>query len=829
VILDTASFWRCHLTLKDPVVGKASEAKPKELKKGELHWNSEPPPAGWVKPEFDDGHWWRSPGPFYGGYGDARGYVAAPDTIGLICLRGKFGVDDPAKIKSLTFSATYRGGIVVYLNGKEVKRAHLPDGAITAETPAEEYPKDAYLTPEGKIIRWGWGDPGKYADRCELRIRKVSEVVVPTDGLRKGMNVLAVEVHRSPYAEGIFGVGNWWDGFRCHVGLNSVRLGTTSPEAVTANVSRPKGFQVWNANPMMAIFDMDYGDPTEDLHPIYIAGARNAAFSGQVVISSDETIKGLKAEIGDLVLAGGKGGKIASSAVQVRYAKPGGLEGGSDGRYGTNEVSRFDALDESAPAEVPVYKKARGRAPFGAVQPVWVTVNVPADAAAGEYEGKLTVRAEGQKDTTVPVRLVVSAFKLPDPRENVTFVDMIQSPESVALYYGVPLWSDRHWALIDKTFQQLGRIGNKTVYIPLICKTHFGNSESMVRRVKAGDGAHTGDFTIMEKYLDIAEKHLGKPPVVVFYVWDHFSGGGYFGGAVDPTKVKKTPVSLLDPEKKELSTFEGPTFLEQEAEAFWKPIADELLLRMKKRGLEKSVMLGIGSDVRPGKEVVELWKKLLPDAQWVLHTHGLDSRLHGVPVGYCATVWKAGYAKDPEVGYTYGWQRKELVAQFQRDLVFGWALTQNRLLPENNIGGNQRGFGRNGADFWPPFKNDKGQRVGSLAGRYPESGWAQLSLKTCFLAPGPEGALSTVRWEMTCEGVNECEARIFIEKALLDKALRAKLGEERAGKLQTMLDKRIRAGLWGAQNYGWYVSSGWQKRSEELFVAAAEVAGVLGK
>ena len=67
-----------------------------------------------------------------------------------------------------------------------------------------------------------------------------------------------------------------------------------------------------------------------------------------------------------------------------------------------------------------------------------------------------------------------------------------------------------------RTKVRLGRTGNKSVYIPLICKTHFGNSDTMVRWVKQTDGSYKGDFTIMEKHLDIAEKYQGKPPVVCF-------------------------------------------------------------------------------------------------------------------------------------------------------------------------------------------------------------------------------------------------------------------------------------------------------------------------
>ena len=36
---------------------------------------------------------------------------------------------DPAQVKSLTLSVSYQGGVVVYFNGEEVARQHLPQGA----------------------------------------------------------------------------------------------------------------------------------------------------------------------------------------------------------------------------------------------------------------------------------------------------------------------------------------------------------------------------------------------------------------------------------------------------------------------------------------------------------------------------------------------------------------------------------------------------------------------------------------------------------------------------------------------------------------------------
>lgn len=51
--------------------------------------------------------------------------------------------------------------------------------------------------------------------------------------------------------------------------------------------------------------------------------------------------------------------------------------------------------------------------PAGFVQPVWFTVDVPADTPAGVYRGLVTLRPEGVPAQTVGVELTVRAFNLP--------------------------------------------------------------------------------------------------------------------------------------------------------------------------------------------------------------------------------------------------------------------------------------------------------------------------------------------------------------------------------------------------------------------------------
>jgi hypothetical protein len=836
LVLDTRSFWRFYEMFRDAATlegGQVRVIEPKApVPAGKpMRWNSLPPPATWTQPEFDDSEWWRAPGPFYGGYGFKQ-----PDTVALLCLRGRFLVDNPAADTDLALSVSFRGGIVVRVNGTEIKRAFLPAGELTPDTPAEPYPLEAYAATNGKTaILWGWGDPAKYHDRCELRIRRIENVAIPPALLKQGANLICIEIHRAPYAEGARTLEKSWDGFVCHAGFNSLQLQSRTA-AARPNVGRTPGFQVWNANPMMSVFDMDYGDPAESLHPVRLTGARNGTASGQAVVSCDKAINGLRGEVDGLQLKGGAA-KIPSSAVQVRYAAPGGGETGADARYGWAAALRFDALLETPPATVPVAVKRVGKsvgtAFDGAVQPVWVTVQIPPDAVAGSYTGTLRLRAEGLPETAVPLELRVADWTLPDPKTYATFVDVVQSPDSVALGADLPLWSDKHWERMERSFRQLGRIGNKTVYLPMVCRTHFGNSEAMVRFVPQADGTCKGDFAPLERYLDLAEKYLGKPAVVCLYVWDMYCGGGYFNGPVDIKRVKKTPLTKLDPATGQTAAFEGPTYFEPEAEAFYRPVVSELRERLQKRGLDPSLMLGLGNDVRPAKEHVELWKKLLPGVPWAIHTHGDLRDVHGVPVKYVATVWQARFAPDPDSVRTYGWKndsgmhKDQYFAMFHRDMVFDHPLTQNRLLAEYNVSGTQCGFGRNGADFWPVLKDAKGNRVGRLPNRYPETEWAQLSLKTCLFASGPDGALSTVRWEMMVESVQECEARIFLEKILLDPARRAKLGEEAAKRTQALLDERTRAATWGWNDPGWFVSSGWMDRTARLYDAAATAAATL--
>jgi hypothetical protein len=225
--------------------------------------------------------------------------------------------------------------------------------------------------------------------------------------------------------------------------------------------------------------------------------------------------------------------------------------------------------------------------------------------------------------------------------------------------------------------------------------------------------------------------------------------------------------------------------------------------------------------------------------------HAGADRIHGAPIKYRTMVHLYRGADDPGINRLHGWARPDAYALFPRASGMGGAdsafrhLVYFRLLCEWNIQGSQRGVGRLAADFIPTKAGWGGRRISN---RFPGSSWANLNLGAAWLAPGRDGVVSTITFEMGREGIQECEAYIAIDRALMDEKFRAKLGKDLIRKCRDLLDERIRYNLWcrdtkawtargrnrflpgGAIGFDWYVGgSRWQDRSKALYEAAAEV------
>ena len=836
----------------------------------EIH-GSPYPPVGWQEPDFDDDTWIRDPYPQRQLYG----------CIALRCLRGKFEVSDPKRATELILTVRFRGGVVAYLNGREVGRAYLPKGEIKPDVLAEDYPKEAYIGPEGVLFEQGlqwlvpsgvkaedgdaavqaaWIENGvaysmqfrshsigvdaasksffaskdpevvaRYKSRC-----RTLEAKIPPDLLRKGINVLALEIHRAPAWEGMFTAPSYYDGRKSLMAVSSgetwwnraeledVKL--TAPadaDWITPNVTPPKGLYVWNHPACVELDPSYYPDPNEPLRPIRLRGLKNGTYSGVLVVSSTGPIRGLKVQAMDLK---GPGGTLAASSIQIAYPRF------ANGTYMSNnapgqkslEVGNwplYDPLEPLPPKEIkesawPVMYRAARR--FPAMQPVWVTVRVPRTAPAGEYRGTVTVEAEGAKPVAATLELeVVGDWVLPDSQAFKTYIGLLECPDAVASYYKVGLWSEQHWQLMDKVFEVLGQLGTKDLYVPLVAKTHLGNACSMVLWVKQADGSYACDTSIAEKYLDLAIKHLGKIPTVCLYV----STRSQYG---HQKAVDQPIVTEMDPATKELKELLPPKWGTPEAQVFWKPVIERMRDILARHGLENSMFFGYLADgIGPVAEgnasglsnhFADL-RTISPTTKWLASSHMPPNSWRAGPtlrgpdfLGVLSWMWgpllSVSWMDENDTPWwkpMYAWRdrtvplimlagsrsRSATLTNDHCPNVARWRVAPEAvLLSKKNDGYTYQGLGPWGADFW-------GNEC-VLYDSYHNVALSETPVRW-LVGPGQDGPVPTCRTRMLQEGLQEAEARIFVQEALLDEGKKARLGADLARRCREACDERTRS------------------------------------
>ncbi len=859
---------------------------------------SERPAAGWNAPDFDDSGWPR-----------ARDGVAAIhagiDNPGrralegnLVCLRGKFRVTDPGQVHGLKLFLRYVGGAVVYVNGAELARGQLPEGKLAPEALAARYADDAYVGKDGKVLARMSEDPRGIAELLKVRGRElkhnafVEGVEIPAVMLRKGVNVLAVEVRTAPVHEFCADGGGGWKGVdlrdykHCwpHAAVTDARLACASGAGLVANVWSTPGIEIATASAMETDYAWDFVHPGEAISPIRMVGARNGTFSGKVVLSSSNAIRSLKATASELVEAAGKG-KIPAAAVRVRLAEHARPEASWAG------YDRFDRLADEFPAELaPVPVDPRRPEPAMAVAPVWVTVKVPADAAPGEYAGTVSIEAAGATGPVrfaVPVRLKVNDWGMPDPGAFSVHNNIYSSEDTLARYYKVPMWSDRHFELIGRSMAAFQQVGNKLCTLHLAIKSPgINNSESIVRWVRqpvaGGEGRGTGednkgtdaggkqeapasnpsplapftyDFTLVEKYLDVYEKNCGKPGILAVGDLDKTRGGK----ALSPSGWPRLAVTVVDPATGKTEVLPQPVYGTPENEAFWKPVLTELRKRLEKRGWFDVAAISHDDYASPPiPEFVSTIKAIWPDGRWLQCGHPYVTTYQAadkstMPVACVEYVWGAGQQYDPDYrgspiynpqknGYPKPWAGAPPIAlanpRYGASCVMDALRTgspqgQYRFISEAALQGGCRGIGRVGGDSWPLPKGQGAWR--GYEGHYDWDSMLDSEVGgtgpgenvIALFSPGPDGAAFNVRTEMLREGVQVAEAIIFLQRAVVEK----KVGADVAKRIDELLVERARFRLHSAD----YCTrrgvrtlpmecSDWQGRDDKLFALCAEVA-----
>jgi hypothetical protein len=590
----------------------------------------------------------------------------------------------------------------------------------------------------------------------------------------------------------------------------------------------------------------EYLEPGSGTGRIRLVGAANGTYAGQVVVGTDRELAGVRIVTGALKPVKGSAA-IPAAAVRVlgmaghpvakmsrvlgqgripifRCAVTGRVPppveqalirfaddvAGDDGsrKDAARRILYFDEITDRLPETVPA----------DSCRPYWISVEVPGDTPPGRYRGVVRVLIPGSQPVEVPVELDVVAWCLPDPVDFQADMAVEQSPYAVARQYGVRLWSPAHWKLVEASVAELARVGNDWWFVPVLLRTEFGNlDDSMIGWYRMEDGELGFDYRVLDRYLDIVTRHCGRPKVVSFVVMH--------GTPKSPIEVLVYDAATGKPSRVCLG---GPGADPAVRQNYWTAFANALYRHMSARGLGSAMHWGYAWDTEGDPKLKGLLAGVLPDVRWTSGSHNTKRGGSGgggrLDTSYYRSTSEI-YSMPLSARSRKGWKQPEIRLNTPRaestcacieghSTPFGYRLAVDRA-----VAAGFSGLGRIGGDYWADT-----YWHGMRGSEYHMAGFPVLTV----LWPGPNGARPGVRFEALVEGLQETEARIFIEQAI-DRGLVPDGLAERAGEVlfrhnaETLsLPTHVPAN-WMNEN-----AQGWFCRSQRLYRMAAEVAGVVG-
>ncbi|MCC5828307.1 MAG: hypothetical protein JJU36_02560 [Phycisphaeraceae bacterium] len=788
VLSTSESVWRSRMVAEDTV----------------------PLPEGWQNLEFDDREWSRLRLPVPIGV-DTWGYGGRLDHV---ALRATFEVEDVAQAGVLRLNLSYRGGVVVYLNGQEIGRFHVAeDQPMTAEP----YGKEAWFVEgdDDQPIRSQNADNHAQWLR-EHRLRHVRDLRLPSRLLRPGGNVLAVLTMAAPDPMDHTGRFRDHDWPRIHRGGRFLGMGVVEAtlhaagQGVRAPVhEHPPGTRIWVGSPVTDITPDSFPAPDDETAVLRLVGPRGGLASGPIVVSATQPLPAPEVSIDGLR---GENGVIDQSRIRWLHASRFHVDAiGADDGF---ESATYSVLDSHPGPDAPH-------------RPVWIEVSIPEDAAPGIYRGTVRVRAaDATRD--VPVELAVGAYRLPDQRKYVSLVGMLHQPENVAYRYGETLWSDGHFARLAQVFDLLAGVGNRVLWVPVARPGILGTRETIVHWT-GRDGALQPDFRALERYLKLYDERVGPPQFLGLHLWD------------TSQRNRDIEVTRVHPDGRRESMV-APRFDDPDGVEFWKPVVDGILRITRDLGWpDHAVLISCAHDRKPSDSEVRALGRIAPGLRWNLYSHARGYRAprdrsdwthQGMPVGFHEEPWSPHGARG-------GWDRPFPQASAARTHFHtlgdgGRHAAAYRQLITGNVSTGSGGLGnrtfwgvsRFWFDSWPvQIPGADGQQFHRLRG----GGYVNLLRNhETLTAPGRDGPQPTVAYQQIREGLQETEARLVIEIALAHNDLRQRLGAELVERGESVLRDHIRMFVAGKAVWGEAGALPWREHALDLFDTAGAYQEALG-
>lgn len=329
--------------------------------------------------------------------------------------------------------------------------------------------------------------------------------------------------------------------------------------------------------------------PSASASSVQIRAWKGETVAAQAVVWGIEKVEDLRFEIDDFACGKEKFAASEGSGF-VRFVMTDELN--KDGKGACGHRPDWTQFDSSLVADVIDSQCEKLLLQPYTTQPIWVKIEVPRTAKAGNYSSALKIKSGEKILAKLPIKLAVVNRELPAAKDFAFHLDLWQNPFAEARVNGVDLWSEEHFAAMRANLKLLASAGQKVVTAAIMHHPWDGQTQdafaSMVSWKKNLDGKWEFDFGVFDKWVEFAFSCGISEQINCYSMIPWSLNFRYFDQASDEFKFLKTKPG------------------EKEYNEVWRELLTQFAKHLKEKGwFEKTT---IAMDERPKAQMLEAFK-----------------------------------------------------------------------------------------------------------------------------------------------------------------------------------------------------------------------------